>query len=121
VAVRLKWPDSVRLFLAFRANHASLHSDTSLRVDGTSGSLALWILPDPVARVACGSISSSADRCFANALWTGNECCSNEHQCRLNARDRNAVLSAPCEPDVARWNFANAIAAVGRPSPARAV
>jgi hypothetical protein len=109
------------LSLAFGANHASRHSDTSLRMDGTSSNLAVWVLRNPVSRVASGPISGGSDRRFANALWTGNECSSDEHQCWVNARDRNAVLGASCEPDVARWDFANAIATIGRPSTAGVV
>lgn len=90
-------------------------------MDGTSSNLAVCVLCNPVARVARGSISGGSDRRFANALWIGNECYSNEHQCRVNARDRNAALDASCEPDVARWDSANATATVGRPSAARAV
>ena len=39
----------------------------------------------------------------------------------VDARDRNAIHSASCEPDVARCDIANAVAAIGRPSTARTV
>jgi hypothetical protein len=94
---------------------------TSVSVDGAPGDLAVCVLRNPVARVACGSISVGSDRCSANALRTGYECLGNGHQCRVDARGRNAVHSAPCEPDVAGCDFANADAAIGRSSAARTV
>ena len=65
---------------------------------------AIWlcaVLRNPVARVACGSISLGSDRRSANALRTGDECPGNGHQCRVDARGRNAIHSASSEPDVA--------------------
>jgi hypothetical protein len=112
---------SARLSFGIKRKRASRNSDTSVRVDGTSGDLAVCVVRNPVARVTCGSISGGSDRRSANALRTGNECSSNEHQCRVDARDRNAVLSSSCELNVARWDFANAIATIGRPSTARTV
>jgi hypothetical protein len=100
---------------------ASRHSDTSLRVDGTSGNLAVCVLHDSVARFACGSISGGSGRRSANALRTGAKCSSNGHQRRVNARDWNAVHSASCEPDVARCDVSNPIAILGRPSTAGTV
>jgi hypothetical protein len=90
------------LVFGIRRKRASRNSDTSVGVDGTSSDLVVCVVRNPVARVACGSISGGSDRRSANALRTGNECSSNGHQCRVNACDRNVVLSASCEPDVAR-------------------
>ena len=109
------------LVFGIRRKRASRNSNTSVSVDGTSSDLAVCVLRNPVARVAYGSIPRGSDRRFANALRSWNECSSNGHQCRVNARDRNAVLSASCEPDVARCDVSNAIATLGRPSTSRTV
>ena len=109
------------IVFGIRRKRASRYSDTSVGMDGTSSDLAVCVVRNPVARVACGSISGGSDRRSANALRIGDERSSNGHQCRVNARDRNAVLGASCEPDVARWDFANTIATIGRPSKARTV
>ena len=74
-----------------------------------------------MARVAIGSISMDSDGRSADALWTRDECASNRHQCRVDARRRNAVECASWEPNVAGCDVANAIAPAGRPSMARTV
>jgi hypothetical protein len=109
------------LVFGIRRERASRNRDTSVCVDGTSSDLAVCVLRNPVARVACGSVPRGSDRRSANALRTGNECSSDGYQCRIDARDRNAVYSASCEPDVARCDVSNAIATLGRSSKARAV
>jgi len=83
--------------------------------------MAVCVLRDPVARLAFGPISLGSDRRSTNALRIGDECPGNGHQCRVDARDRNAVHGASGEPDVARCDIANAVAAFGRPSAARIV
>jgi GTP cyclohydrolase III len=83
--------------------------------------MAVCVLRDPVARLAFGSISLGSGRRPADALRSGDECPSNGHQCRVDARDRNAVHGASGEPDVARCDIANAVAAIGGPSTARTV
>src|SRR4029077_1181525 len=102
-------------------DRAFRHNGTSVSVDGTSSDLAVCILRNPVARVACGSISVGSDRRSANALRTGDECSSNGQQCRVDARGRNAIHSASCEPNVAGRDIANADATAGRSSVARTV
>lgn len=109
------------LVFGIRRKRASRYSDTSVGMDGTSSDLAVCVVRNPVARVTCGSISGGSDRRSANALRTGDECSSNGHQCRVDARDRNAVPSTSREPDVARCDVPNAIAILGRPSTARTV
>ena len=111
----------VPLSFAFGEGRAFRYGGTSVGLDGTPSSLALRVLRHPMARAACSSISLGSNRCSAHALWTGDECASNRHQCRVNACDRNAVHSASCEPDVARCDAANAVAVIGRPSAARTV
>jgi hypothetical protein len=101
-----------------RRKRASHNSVTSVGVDGTSGDLAVCVVRNPVACVAAVRSPGGSDRRSAR---TGDECSSNGHQCRVNARDRNAVLSASCEPDLARCDVSNAIATLGRPSTARTV
>src|SRR4029077_4665898 len=106
---------------ALGEDRAFRHNGTSVSVDGTSSDLAVCILRNPVARVACGWISVGSDRRSANALRTRDECLSNGHQCRVDARGRNAVHSASCEPDVAECDVSNADATTGRLSRARTV
>jgi hypothetical protein len=102
-------------------DRALRHNGTSVSVDGTSSDLALCILRNPVARLAFSSISLGSGRRSADALRSGDECASNGHQCRVDARDRNAAHGASGEPDVARCDIANAVAVIGRPSAARNV
>jgi hypothetical protein len=46
---------------------------------------------------------------------------SNGHQCRVDARGRNAIHSVPSKPDVAECDVSNAGATTGRSSTARTV
>ena len=102
-------------------DRALRHNGTSVSVDGTSSNLALCIRRNPVARLAFSSISHGSGRRSADALRSGDECASNGHQCRVDARDRNAAHGASGEPDVARCDIANAVAVIGRPSATRNV
>ena len=83
--------------------------------------LGARLLQQGVPRVACGWISLGSDRRSANALRTRDECLSNGHQCRVDARGRNAIHSGSSKPDVAECDVSNADATTGRSSTARTV